>query len=318
MSRQALERHQVWLYLGAVGLGLMAGHFARGFVGAADALLWPVLALLLLATFTQVPLTHMAAALRDIRFLGTMLAGNFLLLPVLVAVLLPLLPADPAIVLGVLLVLLLPCTDWSITFTHLARGDTARMIAAVPVLLLVQMALLPVYLWLFLGRAELGALPAGRLVAVFLGFILLPLLMAWWLERLAERQAGMAVVVRAVGALPVPLLAVVVFLIAMGQGEALTASLPLLPAVVAVFVLFLVGALGLAIGMARALRLPAASGRALGFSLTTRNSFVVLPLALALPAGWEVAAQVIVLQSLVELLGMLVLLRLAARLFPAR
>ena len=37
----------------------------------------------------------------------------------------------------------------------------------------------------------------------------------------------------------------------------------------------------------------------------TRNSFVVLPLALSLPAGWELAALVIVLQSLVELFGML-------------
>lgn len=36
----------------------------------------------------------------------------------------------------------------------------------------------------------------------------------------------------------------------------------------------------------------------------TRNSFVVLPLALLLPAGWEVAAVVIVVQSLVELFGM--------------
>ena len=36
----------------------------------------------------------------------------------------------------------------------------------------------------------------------------------------------------------------------------------------------------------------------------TRNSFVVLPLALTLPSGWEVAAMVIVAQSLVELVGM--------------
>lgn len=299
-------------------VGLAAGQLAPALAAAGEALLWPVLALLLLATFTQVPLTHMASALRDMRFLGAMLLGNFLLLPLLVAMLLPLLPADTAIVLGVLLVLLLPCTDWSITFTHLARGDTARIIAAAPVLLLAQMALLPVYLWLFLGRAELGALPAGRLAGVFLGFILLPLLAAWWLERLAERRVRVAAAVEAAGALPVPLLALVIFLLAMGQGQALAASLPLLPAVVAVFVLFLAGALGLAVGMARVLRLPGPSGRALGFSLTTRNSFVVLPLALALPPGWEVVAQVIVLQSLVELLGMLVVLRLAARLFPAR
>jgi arsenite transporter len=52
-------------------------------------------------------------------------------------------------------------------------------------------------------------------------------------------------------------------------------------------------------------RLPAGQGRTLAISLGTRNSFVVLPFALTLPAGWEAAAMVIVLQSLVELLGML-------------
>jgi ACR3 family arsenite transporter len=46
------------------------------------------------------------------------------------------------------------------------------------------------------------------------------------------------------------------------------------------------------------------AGRTLAFSLGTRNSFVVLPFALALPAGWETTVVVIVFQSLVELFGM--------------
>ena len=42
---------------------------------------------------------------------------------------------------------------------------------------------------------------------------------------------------------------------------------------------------------------------------------LVLPLALALPQGWSIAAVVVVTQSLVELLGMLVYLRWVPRLF---
>ncbi|MCY1548136.1 hypothetical protein D9M68_842270 [compost metagenome] len=70
-----------------------------------------------------------------------------------------------------------------------------------------------------------------------------------------------------------------------------------------VFVLFLVAAALLAKGIAVQLRLPSGQGRTLAFSMGTRNSFVVLPLALLLPAGWEVVAAVVV-QSLVELFGM--------------
>lgn len=42
--------------------------------------------------------------------------------------------------------------------------------------------------------------------------------------------------------------------------------------------------------------------------LGTRNSFVVLPFVIALPAGWKPAAAVIVAQSLVELFGMMIYL----------
>ena len=45
-------------------------------------------------------------------------------------------------------------------------------------------------------------------------------------------------------------------------------------------------------------------GRTLAFSMGTRNSFIVLPFALSLPAGWENAAIVVVTQSLTELFGM--------------
>ena len=45
-------------------------------------------------------------------------------------------------------------------------------------------------------------------------------------------------------------------------------------------------------------------GRTLAFSMGTRNSFIMLPFALSLPAGWEIAAIVVVIQSLTELFGM--------------
>jgi hypothetical protein len=48
----------------------------------------------------------------------------------------------------------------------------------------------------------------------------------------------------------------------------------------------------------------------------TRNSFVVLPFALALPEAWEAAIVVIVLQSLVELWGMVAYLWAVPRILP--
>jgi ACR3 family arsenite transporter len=316
MTRATLERRQLWIYLAAIGLGLALGASLGPEAAALEALLWPVLALLLFATFTQVPLIHLPAAFRDGRFMAAALVGNFLAVPVVVAGLLWPLPDDPAIRLGVLLVLLVPCTDWFVTFSHLSGGDAGRAVALTPVNLILQIVLLPLYLWLILGEGVAATLDAGPILAAFGLLILLPLAGAWALERWSlRRPAGTALIGRLAWA-PVPLLALVMVLIAASQVEAVQAGAPALGAVTGVFLAFLVLAVALALLLARLFRLPDRSARVLVFALGTRNSFVVLPLALALPAGWSAAAVVIVLQSLVELLGMLLCLWLVPRLVP--
>ncbi|MFC3097941.1 arsenic resistance protein [Alteraurantiacibacter palmitatis] len=317
MTRQKLEQHQVWIYLVAILAGLGIGSVAPNTASAFEAVLWPVLGLLLYATFTQVPLTNLPEAFRDRRFMGAVLAGNFLLIPLLVWALLVLLPDDPAIRLGVLLVLLVPCTDWYITFTHLGGGDSRRAIAATPVNLIVQLCLLPVYLWVFMGNAFLELLAADRIASVFLTLIVLPLLAAWLTERWAERRQDGEKIVGQIGWLPVPLLGVVVFLIAGSQVQAVAGALPVLGQVTGVFVVFLVAAALIGLALSKILRLPVGSSRALVFSLGTRNSFVVLPLALALAPQWQTATVVIVFQSLVELFGMVAYLWLVPRMLPA-
>lgn len=155
-SRATLERRQVWVYLAAVALGLTVGTLLPPVGHAADSLVWPVLALLLYATFTQIPLADLPTAFRDIRFLTTALIGNFVVMPLIVWGLVQVVPDDPALRLGLLLVLLVPCTDWFITFTQLGRGDGALATALTPVTLLLQLLLLPVYLWLFAGMDVAG------------------------------------------------------------------------------------------------------------------------------------------------------------------
>ncbi|WP_018954040.1 arsenic resistance protein [Thioalkalivibrio sulfidiphilus] len=318
MSRESLERHQVWIYLAVIGLGLALGLLFPALAGLPDWVLWPVLGLLLFATFTQVPMEHLGRAFVDARFTSTLLIGNFLLVPALVWLLVQFLPDDPVIRLGVAAVLLVPCTDWFISFTHLGRGDTARAIAVSPLLLFAQILLLPLYLVvLFDGTIFASGLDAGRLVGVFVGLILVPLGLAALLEHWVEARPKRRSVIARLGWLPVPLLALVVFLIAASQVQVVVQWFPAMGTVTAVFVAYLVitALAGRWLATRAGLGIPAS--RTLVFSLGTRNSFVVLPLALALPAGWEAAVVVIVLQSLVELLGMALYLRwVPARLLP--
>ena len=102
-----------------------------------------------------------------------------------------------------------------------------------------------------------------------------------------------------------PLLAFVVFIIAASQVNHLGGLYHVMTQVMLIFMVFLVfaGWLGRALG--RLFVLPTASARTLAFSFGTRNSFVMLPIALALPGAWQPAVVVIIFQSLVELFGMI-------------
>lgn len=305
--RELIERLQLWIYLAAIGLGLGLGSAAPGLGAALGGLLWPALALLLYATFSQVPLGRLRGALRDGRFMAAVLIGNFLLVPLLVWGLLPLVPDDPALRLGVALVLLVPCTDWFITFAHLARGDAGRAVAVTPLNLVLQLVLLAPLLWLLLGSGAGVELPVARPLMALLGLVLLPLLLAWLTRRWAGGESGRRAFLDRLGVAPVPLLALVLLVIAASEALTVMASLAVLAQVLPAFIAYLVIAPLLALGLARLLDLPATQARTLAVSLATRNSFVVLPLALALPAELALAPLVIVLQSLVELFGMIVL-----------
>jgi|TARA_R110001599_G_scaffold118139_5_gene287236 ACR3 family arsenite efflux pump ArsB len=317
--RDQMEKHQSWFYLLFIGLGLALGIGAPGFAERLAPLVWPLLGILLYATFIQIPFLNIARSFSDKRFMAALLVGNFIAIPAFLALFVLWLPLSPAVLAGVLLVLLVPCTDWFITFTQLGKGDGARAVAATPLLLLVQMIALPVYLWLFLGSQwfQLAFTPA--LLNAFTGLILAPLALAWLTEYVAKRHQGVERSVACLGLLPVPLLAVVVFIIAASQVNAVVGLSGVLIQVVFIFIGFLLFAALLGKGLGKLFTLPTASARTLAFSFGTRNSFVMLPLALALPSAWQPAVVVIVFQSLVELFGMVAFLRwVPGKLLPER
>ncbi|WFM70128.1 arsenic resistance protein [Halomonas sp. CKK8] len=302
--REGMERYQSWIYLLCIMAGLGLGLASPGLASVLEGGLWPLLGGLLYATFTQIPLVRIADGFRDWRFLCALLIGNFLVIPLTVGWAVAGLPLTPAIQAGILLVLLVPCTDWFISFTHLGKGDTARAITAAPLLLLVQLLALPLYLWLFLGEAWLRLAVGSHLISAFAGLILAPLLLAWVTERLATRHRQAGQLIHGLGVLPVPLLALVVLVIAASQITTVVELSDVLPQVLAVFIAYLLFAACLGKLLGRLFRIEASRARTLAFSFGTRNSFVMLPLALTLPDALQAAVVVIVFQSLVELFGM--------------
>ena len=281
----------------------------------------PVLALLLLATFLAVPFAALGAGLRDGRFLGALLVLNFVVVPAVVFGLSRFVAHDDALLVGVLLVLLAPCVDYVIAFTALAGGTAERLLAAAPLLMLVQLVALPVLLRAFAGPEAVAAVDAGPFVRALVVLILLPLALAALLQWGAVRGRGgvrdtAAGVVRGFTAAMVPLMVVTLFTVVASQIRGVGERLPALAAVVPPFAAFTAVMVALGVVAARWARLDVPAGRALVFSGVTRNSLVVLPLALALPASLDPAPLVVVTQTLVELGVMVSLVRLVPRLLP--
>ena len=320
MSAQAaaetLERRQVPIYLGALAGGVALGVAIPSAESAFEAAIYPVLGALLYVTFLQVPFDRLREAARDRRFLLAALGLNFVVVPPVAFGLSLLAPGGAAVQLGVLMVLLTPCIDYVIVFTRLAGGGYQRLLVAAPVLMLVQLLLLPLFLLAFLGGELAEIVEPGPFVETFLVLIALPLLGAWGTEIWAGRTAAGARVKRTADLTPVALMALTLLVVVASQWPRVQHDLADVAGVIPLYVAFLVVMPGAGLLLSRRLRLDVGAGRALIFSGATRNSLVVLPLALALDAEYALAAAVIVTQTMVEVLGMVVYVRVVPRLVP--
>lgn len=311
----ALERHQVWLYLLALVVGAGAGLTDPTFAGPAEALVNPLLGLLLYATFLAVPFRRLGSALRDGRFLLTVAVVDFLCVPAVVWLITrPLAgddPVDRALLVGVLFVLLAPCVDYVIVFTGLAGGAADRLLAATPLLMLAQLVLLPVWLRLFAGAEVVDSVDPAPFVSAFFWLIVVPLAAAvvtQLLGRVGRRVShGMGVAM-------VPLMMAVLAAVVASQINRVAGQWSDLVRVVPVYVVFAVvmGGVGLVAGRVAGLDVPGV--RAVMFTGVTRNALVILPVVLALPAAYHLAPAAVVTQTLVELLVMVVMVTVVPKL----
>ncbi|MFD7522104.1 arsenic resistance protein [Paenibacillus chitinolyticus] len=314
ISRDQLEKNQAWLYafvlIIAAGFGLLWPDSSENL----DRMISFVLAILMYGMFAQIPFFRLKEALTNRKFIYALLITNYIVVPVLVWGLTRFLPNDPAILLGVLLVLLTPCIDYVIVFTHLGRGNEKLILVSTPILFVTQMLLLPVYLWLFMGKTAAEIVSVGPFLEAFLGLIAVPLVLAlltqWWSRRqpLGERFLD------ATAWLPVPFMALTLFVVVASQISKVYTSFDSIIRVIPVYAAYMVIIPIIARIVSRIFRLDTGAGRALIFSAGTRNSLVVLPFALALPEPLNgVASAVIVTQTIVELIGELLYIRLVPK-----
>ncbi|MCG1010883.1 arsenic resistance protein [Salinicoccus sp. ID82-1] len=180
----SLERYQPVIILLAVCIGLLIGGIDA--IGSmADHFIAPFLMLMLYGLFLLMPLKRVFTSFRKVKFVVTSLVINFIWTPIIAYLIGMLFLSDhPLLWIGFIMLTVTPCTDWYLVFTGIAKGDTVLSTSMLPMNLILQLILLPVYLHLFFGLEQSMGLPVHTIIESILTIIGIPLLLAILTRRL--------------------------------------------------------------------------------------------------------------------------------------
>lgn len=311
--KELIEKYQIGIYFAVIAVAVVIA----GFVPKTTKLeiaINPALALMLFLTFLQVPMVDLRRAFVRKHFFIVLLIANFVGVPILVAGLKQFLPPDPVLQLGVLLVLLAPCIDYVVTFSHIGKADARLLLAATPILLVVQMLLLPIYLSFFLEDDANELIQFEPFIHAFVFLIVIPFLLAALVQLWAARKVVGKKVLTALSFLSVPATAFVLFVVIASVIPQLELAIHSVVQVIPIYIAFAVVAPAIGWYVSRMFQLEVSAGRAVAFSTGTRNSLVILPLSFAVPDAVPLLPAIIVTQTLVELISELFYMRLIPKL----
>ncbi len=187
----------------------------RNHQGIATLPIDPLVLTLLFLVFFEMRFSPLRKASDHLGFLSLAWVSNFIVIPALAWVLAVLFfGSQPDLYAGLLLYLLFPCTDWFLAFTRIAGGDVALGSVLIPINLISQLLLFPIYLALFIGSdTSLDLIGIGK---TFGQWFLIPLLLAMSVRFLLSKLLGpdrFEPIPRLVGSLVPSTLSVLVFCI---------------------------------------------------------------------------------------------------------
>jgi arsenite transporter len=301
-----LREPAILLAAAALGIGVSLG-WPR-VKQSAELLIVPLLVLVLFSLFARVSLCRLRDAARDRRYVLTALGLNFLSTPLLAFALGWLFLRDyPALWVGLVLALSTPCTDWYLIFTQLAGGDVHRNLALLPWNLMLQLVLLPLYLWGL--TSTLVPVYLDAVAQTFALYVAIPLV-AGQLLRWKRPSAVTSLWLSQLGFIALALTVAAMFA---SHGDLVVAEpmvfLRMAPPMLSFYLL----SFGIAWGMAQWLRFPREQFVALACTTTARNSPLALPLAVVLFPDQPVIALSQLIEPVLEIPSLIIFAALLKR-----
>lgn len=306
-SLRPVERMiRVWgatiLFAFSIVVGSILGVVAPDSGSAVGGLLDGTILLLVTLLLFEVQFARLRGRARYGRFLGVAWIANFIVIPALAFLIASLfLSGEPLLFVGVMIYFVSPCTDWFLGFTRMAHGNTSLGAVLLPLNMVTQLVLFPVFLILF-ARTETGVDPL-RIVGTLLQWFIVPLVIAA-LARLALHYVAPPAftrVVRSVAAriIPFTIAAVIVQIFAANIGTILTNAADFALILVAVFFFFVV-TFGLSDGLSRLFRFDYPEQALLTMTTAARNAPLMLALTVVALPSQPLIYSAIIIGMLIE------------------
>lgn len=144
---------------------------------------------LVFLVLADAPLNKITEGLKEPSLLAVTWITNFLLIPIIGFGLTQLfMPEQPLLAIGLAIYFMSPCTDWFLGFTRMAKGNTAMGSVLLPINMITQFILYPVYLQWYSESTTLS-ITASDIFNTFSQWFLMPFALALVLKLIISKPS---------------------------------------------------------------------------------------------------------------------------------
>lgn len=257
------------------------------------------LCLMLFGLFLEIPLNELKNSFKNVKFSLTSLIINFIWTPLFGYFLGTLfLKGNVDILIGFFMLILTPCTDWYLVFTKLAKGDVTLSLSILPINLILQIVLLPIYLIIFFSNGI--SLNYPQLAYSLLIVIAIPLIASQIVKFILKNDLKDKVT-DSFSSLQIWFLSLAVFCIFASQGELLYGNLESIVKIFIPLIIFFTSNAIIDLLISEKINFTYQEYASLTMTTLARNSPLALAIAINSFPGHELIAMALIIGPLIEL-----------------
>jgi ACR3 family arsenite efflux pump ArsB len=261
------------------------------------------LMIMLFFLFLGIDIKKISESFMNLKFSVSALAINFLWTPVFAFLLAKIfLPQQISLQTGFIMLLVTPCTDWYLIFTGLANGNVTLASSILPLNLILQIILLPVYLFIFMQRSV--SLDIEMIIRIIVLVLFVPLMSANIVKIIIKKMKAKKyfdIIIKKNDDIQFILLCFAIISMFASQGSVLLANLIVFIKLLSPLLVFFALNFFLSLFVGKKLKMPFQNIIPLLFTTSARNSPVSLAIAVISFPSDPVICLALVIGPLIEL-----------------